>query len=154
MWRSGFFAHSCCRIETCERRNLEEFCVPFDDKRRESLRRTVSEQESDAHASLVVFFPGWWSRVRWCSSGGCSFERMFVVSMLAARQHMREAHEMGHCRVDGEGTYRWPRVMKGDASGCPLCDWTGLTGRTIENKSSTAICLNQHPYFCHSDSQD
>ena len=30
VWRSGwFFAHSCCRIETCERRTWEEFCVPI-----------------------------------------------------------------------------------------------------------------------------
>ena len=45
-------------------------------------------------------------------------------SVGAARQHMRETYEMGHCRVDG-WTHRWPHVMKGEASRCPLCDWTG-----------------------------
>ena len=88
----------------------------------------ISEQGSATRASLVVFFLGGGhglggaplavvrSNVLWC--------RSLFSSFGAARQHMCEACEMGHCMVDGR-THRWPHVMKGDTSGCPLCDWTG-----------------------------
>ena len=100
VWRSGWvFPHSCCRIETCERRNWEEFCVPSDDKRRETRRRTVAEQESAACVSVVVFSLGWPLAV--VRSNECLWCRSLFASVGPARQRMREADEMGHCRVDG-----------------------------------------------------
>ena len=41
----------------------------------------VSEQETVACASVVVVFFRQWSRVRWCSSGGCQVGRMLVLSV-------------------------------------------------------------------------
>ena len=78
----GLSAHSCCRIETCERRNWVEFCVPVDGKRRESLRGTVAEPES-----AVLRIQLWSSSLGGGHGLGdvplavCSFERMFVVSV-------------------------------------------------------------------------
>ena len=108
----GFLPTVAAELKTCERRNWEEFCVPIDDKRLESLRGTVSEQESAACASVVVFF-------LWVVVTGLVVLlwrlRSLFSSVGAARQRMREAYEMGHCRVDG-WTHRWLHVMKGDVA--------------------------------------
>ena len=40
-------------------------------------------------------------------SNECLWCRSLFSSVGAARQHVREAYEMGHCRVDGR-THRWP----------------------------------------------
>ena len=113
VWRSGwfFFAHGCCRIETCERRNWEELCVPSDETRQESLRGTFPSEKALRARQL-------WSS----SSGGghefggaplvvvrsneCLWCRSLFSSVGAALQHVREAYEVGHCRVEGRGRGR------------------------------------------------
>ena len=104
----------------------------------------------------MVFFPGWshglggGAHLAVVLPNECLWCRSLFSSVGAARQQMREAYEMGHCR---DGRTRRRHVMKGDGSPCPLCG-RELTGRTIENTRSTALSLNQHLHLCHSESQE
>ena len=69
-------------------------------------------------------------------SNECLWCRSLFSSVGAARQRMREAYEMGPCKVDG-GTLRWPHVMTSRDAGC--ADGLDLTGRTTET----------HAISCH-----
>ena len=106
----GFFAHSCCRIDTCERRNWEEFCVPIDDKGREFLR-FLSKKALRAHQLCSSSLGGGHgfggAPLAVVRSNECLWCRSRFSSVGAARQHLREAYEMGHWKrgfFGGEGS--------------------------------------------------
>ena len=109
VWRFGraFFAYSDCRGEASERGVWESFCVSTYERGWESLWGTASEQESVACPSVVVLVFGWESRI-----GGCS-----VCAVVRSNGCL-------WCR--SLGTRIWLHVVKGDASRCPQCEWTGL----------------------------